>query len=181
MINSPRPTVVTVPGLDNSGPGHWQTLLEQSDPGVARFEPSSWDKPQLDDWLAALDRAVAAAADAPLLVAHSLGTLTVAHWAARSSVRVAGALLVAMPDPDDPPFEGFAPTFRNVPRTPLPFRSIVVASTTDPYDPAHVARGYAEAWGSEFVDAGDAGHLNIASGHGPWPLGTELINRLRAS
>jgi predicted alpha/beta hydrolase family esterase len=179
VIDSPRTTTVIVPGIDNSGPRHWQTLLEQDDPQSARLEPYSWTKPQLDDWLSALDRAVDDTPGPPVLVAHSLGTLLVAHWAAASSARVLGALLVAIPDPAAPEFPALAPTFRNPPTEELPFPSIVVASSDDPYDPAGAAREFAQAWGSRFVDAGPAGHINTRSGYGDWPLARTLIADLR--
>ncbi|MEV4347400.1 alpha/beta hydrolase [Actinoplanes sp. NPDC049596] len=178
MIDSPRITAVTVPGLDGSGPGHWQTLLD-ADPSFVRLQPASWSNPSLDDWLAALDRAVAVA-DHPVLVAHSLGTLTVAHWAARPDrPPVAGALLVAIPDPAGPAFPPAAASFREPPRTKLPFPSIVVASTNDPYDKSGAAAAYAEAWGSRFLDLGDVGHINPDAGYGEWPLAQTLIDSLR--
>src|SRR5262245_12003819 len=93
---------IILPGLGGSGEGHWQTLCRGSDPSAMAFQPSSWDQPKLDDWVAALDRAVASAADPALLVAHSLACLLVAHWAARGAVPIAGAFLVAVPDPDGP-------------------------------------------------------------------------------
>lgn len=178
MIAAPHLPAIVVPGIDGSGPGHWQTLLEADDPAATRFRPSSWTSPDLTDWLAALSTAVDRAGSAPLLVAHSLGTLLVAHWAAKSPARVAGALLVAVPDPDAPSFPAAASTFRDVPRAPLPFPSIVVASTNDPYDPSQAARGYAAAWGSRFVDLGEAGHINPTSGYGSWPLAAELLAEL---
>ncbi|MEU8819471.1 alpha/beta hydrolase [Actinoplanes sp. NPDC048796] len=179
MIDSPRTAAaVTVPGIDGSGPGHWQTLLD-ADPAFLRIQPASWSHPERDDWIAALDRAVAVA-DRPVLVAHSLGTLAVAHWAARPDLPpVAGALLVAIPDPAGPAFPATAGSFREPPLTPLPFPSIVVASTNDPYDPAGAAAGFAEAWGSRFLDLGDVGHINTDAGYGEWPLATTLIDSLR--
>lgn len=175
MIAVPPVPAIIVPGIDGSGPGHWQTLLEEGYPAATRFQPSSWASPDLTDWLAALSTAVDRAGAAPVLVAHSLGALLVAHWAAKSPARVAGALLVAIPDPDAPSFPAAAPTFRDVPRTPLPFPSIVVAGGDDPYDPSRAARGYAAAWGSRYLDLAGAGHVNPASGYGSWPLAAELL------
>ena len=34
-----------------------------------------------------------------------------------------------------------------------------------------LARTFADAWGATLVPAGDAGHIDAASGHGPWPEG----------
>jgi len=114
------------------------------------------------------------------LVAHSLGCVAVAHWAAdRYAARIAGALLVAPPwlsAPDTCPEElrGFLP----IPIGRLPFHSLLVASENDPYLPIEIAVRLARSWGSEFVNAGRQGHINIASGHGPWPAGERLLEGL---
>ena len=72
-------------------------------------------------------------------------------------------------------------TGRKIEYLSLPYRSIVVASTDDPYCPSRRAGAYARAWGSEFVRLPDAGHINVASGHGEWPLGLALLHSLMAS
>src|SRR3954463_13846786 len=92
--------IITLPGLGGSGETHWQTLWERADARVTRFQPASWDRPDLDDWEQSLERTVARCAAPPVLVAHSLACLLVAHWAARSRSAIAGACLVAVPDPD---------------------------------------------------------------------------------
>lgn len=127
--------IVILPGIGGSGESHWQTFWQKSDPSMVRFQPTDWDKPDLNDWLAALDRAIEEAAQAPILVAHSLACLLVAHWAARGPGRqVQGAFLVAVPDPDGPAFPAVeAASFRAVPETTLPFPALVVASSDDPY------------------------------------------------
>jgi predicted alpha/beta hydrolase family esterase len=88
-----------------------------------------------------------------------------------------------------PDFEGEnipeeARPFADVPTDPLPFPSLVVCSTTDPLVSVDRARGFAADWGSDFMLAGDAGHINAESGHGPWPEGLlmfgELMKRLKA-
>ncbi len=63
-------------------------------------------------------------------------------------------------------------TFGPYPRDPLPFPSVVIASRNDPYGAFEVAEDNAAAWGSLFIDAGESGHLNADSGHGPWPEGS---------
>jgi predicted alpha/beta hydrolase family esterase len=113
-------------------------------------------------------------------VAHSLGCAVVAHAAAaRPDLPVAAALLVAPADIDREHgasncLRGFAP----MPGAPLPFRSMVVASTNDPYMPAARARAFADDWGAEFVDAGALGHINVDAGFGPWPDGERMLRRL---
>ena len=107
--------VITLPGIDGSGPGHWQSLWEAADPTIRRFSPTSWSRPELHDWIDALETAVIAARTPPLLVAHSLSCLLVPSWAARSTRQAAGAVLVAPPDPLGPRFPAAADGFRRPP------------------------------------------------------------------
>jgi hypothetical protein len=170
--------VLIVPGIGNSGPQHWQSLWQAAHPSVRRVAQRDWNRPQCREWLEPLERAVAAAGPGAVLAAHSLGCLLVAHWAARTGRPVRGALLVAVPDPDGPSFpketQGFAP----LPLAPLPFASIVVASSDDPYGSVGHARHRAQAWGSRLVEIGPAGHINAASGLGDWPEGFALLQTL---
>ena len=57
------------------------------------------------------------------------------------------------------------------PRAPLGFPALLVASENDSWISVEQARSWADIWGAEFVNAGSAGHINVASGHGPWPEG----------
>jgi predicted alpha/beta hydrolase family esterase len=65
-----------------------------------------------------------------------------------------------------------------VPREKLPFRAILVASRNDPYTTFPQFERYADDWGAELFDAGEAGHLETASGYGPWPDGERLVEAL---
>lgn len=179
------PLVLTIPGLNNSGPAHWQTLWEHTRGDCARVELGMWSTPNRHSWVTKLGQAISKAPAPVILCAHSLGCLAVAWWAALEGQPygwpVAGALLVAPPDCDRPgigaSIGGFGPT----PRTPLPFPSIVVGSRDDPY--AHIDRAHSMAkfWGSHFVDVGDLGHINAESGVGPWLFGQRLLDRLVAA
>jgi predicted alpha/beta hydrolase family esterase len=119
---------ITLPGLGGSGDTHWQTIWERDDARFMRFQPASWDQPDLDDWEQSLERAVRSCATPPVLVAHSLACLLVAHWAARFPSSIAGAFLVAVPDPDGANFPMEAAAFKTVPDRALPFPSLVIAS-----------------------------------------------------
>jgi predicted alpha/beta hydrolase family esterase len=167
-----------VPGWGNSGPAHWQSLWEQQDPDHVRVQQDDWDNPDLAGWVARLDEAVAVCPEPPIIIAHSLGCTTVAHWVARTGgAPVHAALLVAPPDVDrldEPALFGF----RNVPRVKLPFPSLVVGSLTDHYMTASRAAEFAEAWGARYVNAGEEGHINVAAGRGPWPEGERLLKEL---
>jgi predicted alpha/beta hydrolase family esterase len=174
----PRRTVLVLPGYDNSGPGHWQTLWERAHPEYRRVQQRSWTEPVCDDWVAALDDAIVAAGHEVILVAHSLGCLAVAHHAVRHVRPVRGALLVAPPNADDPTFAPIVKGFRPIPRRPLPFPSIVVASDDDWFISIDDAGELARAWGSRFVRLEKAGHINADAGFGPWPEGERLLAEL---
>ena len=67
-----------------------------------------------------------------------------------------------------------------LPRMKLPFPSLVVMSHNDPLASPAAVRALAQDWGSELVELGPQGHLNPASGHGPWPQAKQLIEDLQA-
>ena len=188
--------IIIVPGWRDSGPGHWQTLWQEqlqtpwpaqwqapeapagaqaSAWSVERVVQDDWLTPQREAWVGALERLVLARPGPVVIVAHSLGCITTTHLGDAAASRVQGALLVA---PADPERRGVLADFAPVPYAPLPYRSILVASNTDPFCPVRLAGAYARAWGSEFVRLQDAGHINVESGHGHWPLGWGLLQSL---
>jgi predicted alpha/beta hydrolase family esterase len=176
-------TVLIIPGLSSSGPGHWQSFWEASHPEYQRVSQSDWERPFCADWVSNLDAAISAANHPVMLVAHSMGCIAVIHWAATTGdpdKRAAGALLVSPPDVEAETIPvgptGFAPC----PLVRLPFKSIVVASTNDPFATVERTKTFAGAWGSELVILESAGHINAASGHGPWPEGEQLLYKLMA-
>ena len=171
--------IITLPGLGGSGEAHWQTLWERTESRFTRFQPASWDRPDLADWEQALERAVARCARPPVLVAHSLACLLVAHWAARFPSAIAGALLVAVPDPDGDHFPAEAIAFKPVPDHALRFASLIIASTNDPYGTLDVTQRRARDWQSGLIVAGELGHINAASGLGDWPQGRALLDAFR--
>lgn len=168
--------IITLPGLGGSGETHWQTLWERTDARITRFQPASWDHPDLDDWEQSLERTIARCATPPVLVAHSLACLLVAHWAARTTTAIAGAFLVAVPDPDGANFPTEAASFRRVPDSALRFPSLIIASTADPYGAIEVTRRRAREWQSGLIVAGALGHINASSVLGDWPQGRALLD-----
>ncbi len=165
--------IVIVPGYCNSGPDHWQTRWAAKLSNARRVEQDDWVQPRRDAWVARLIETVGACTRPVVLVAHSLGVLTVVQAAAvLGGTAVRGAFLVALPDAEQPDFlPEIERTFAPISCDPLPFPSVLVASRTDPVCTWERAEHFARAWGSTVVDAGDAGHLNSESGHGPWPEG----------
>ena len=122
-----------------------------------------------------LDRAVGAAPKPPLLVAHSLACLLVAHWQQASTAPVAGAFLVAVPNPQSEAFPVEAASFADPPPSKFRFPSLIIASVNDTYGTIGYARGKASQWGSGIVEVGQLGHINEASGLGDWPQGKALL------
>lgn len=173
-------TVLILPGIGNSAPEHWQSFWGKSNPSFVRVQQRDWDHPVCSEWLAALETTVARVGANAVLVAHSLACVLVAHWAEKTNLRIKGALLVAIPNPDGPNFPTEAVGFSPLPRKPLTFPSIVVASTNDPYGSVEFARSAASAWGSRFVNIGPAGHINSKSGFGEWNEGFLLLEELAA-
>lgn len=174
-----QPLNLILPGYQNSGPDHWQSRWQQSQ-DFERVIQDDWDHPDRLAWVARLNQAVLDHADRPLvLVAHSLGCLTVAFWAAQHPLtQVRGALLVAPPDPNGPRFPATARHFDKPPLQWLPFPSVVVMSTNDPYAEPAFAEQCAQRWGSRLENLGACGHINHDSGLGDWPQGRRWLAAL---
>lgn len=165
--------ILIVPGLGGSGPDHWQTRWENKLSTARRVSQADWERPVLTHWIGNIAAAVQEAARPVLLVGHSLGVHAVAHAAPLLDAgKVRGAFLVAPPSVERLEEIGeIDRAFLNVPNGPLPFPSLLVASRNDPFADYRQAEDLAYAWGSAIVDAGEAGHINAESGHGPWPEG----------
>lgn len=171
-------TVLLVPGIGNSGPEHWQSYWEGRYSNVVRLQQRDWDNPVCSEWSNSLDSAIKSMGSPIVIAAHSLGCLLVANWLATSKHKIAGVLLVAVPNPDGPNFpsqaKGFTPLFRQAIACP----SIVVASTNDPYGNIDFAHQCANDWGSRFISIGLAGHINGASGLKEWEAGMGFLRSL---
>jgi len=179
--------LLIVPGYTNSGPDHWQTRWETKFSSARRVEQDDWHKPVVEDWTEKLLACVAQSQRPVVAVAHSLGCQTLVQAMGRMDVprreKLAGAFMVAPPDVENPAIKPKPlMTFGPYPRDPLPFPSVVVASRNDRFCSYEVAADMANAWGSLLIDAGESGHLNSNSGHGPWPEGLlvfgEFMKRL---
>ena len=180
-------TVVLVPGLRGHVEDHWQTRLAAAMPEARMVTPLGRTDAGLRARVTLLDQVVEQVAGPVILVAHSAGVLVTVHWAAQySPTRVVGALLATPPvlaaelPPEYPSIDELrAHGWLPIPREPLPFPSIVAASSNDPLGNPVRLRSLAAAWGSRVHDLGAVGHLNPASGYGEWPQALELIAELR--
>lgn len=171
--------VLILPGIGNSGPLHWQSRWERAHPGFVRVQQRDWDRPVCEEWVAMLEAAVKQAGPQVVLAAHSLGCLTIAHWASGPHSAIAGALLVAVPDPNGPNMPPDVTGYSQTPARPFPFPSTVVISADDSYGSPEHAKRLALAWGSRVVHIGARGHINADSGLGDWDEGYNLLEQLR--
>ncbi|MGO4683058.1 RBBP9/YdeN family alpha/beta hydrolase [Hyphomicrobium sp. 2TAF46] len=166
-------TTLIVPGLRSSGPTHWQTWLERRVSGSIRVTQRDWNDPHLPEWSARIRREIVHATGPIFIAAHSFGALAAVQAASDHAERITGALLVAPADPDNFGVAEFLPV------KPLGFPVVVVASRNDPWMAFDKARHWAGLWRADFVDLGEAGHINADAGFGPWPEGLALLERLR--
>lgn len=182
-MSKPVPHLIIHPGWQNSGPLHWQSRWQAqlAASGSSRVAQQDWDHPDLSAWVATLHAHILAHDGPLILAAHSLGCITLAHWAQRHpqhASRIRAALLVAPADVErnDAPSEiaGFAP----IPLTALPFAAAVVASDDDPFCALPRSRHFAEQWQVPLRVLHGAGHINAESGLGDWPDGLRLLTDL---
>jgi predicted alpha/beta hydrolase family esterase len=174
-----------VPGLRDHVDDHWQTLLAKMLPRARMVTPPGKLNVALYERVAAVEAEASATADPLVIVAHSAGSLIVTHWAQRTKRTVLGALLATPPDLEQPLPEGYptqadlrANGWLPMPDEPLPFPAIVAASRNDPLAAYDDVCARATRWGARVEDLGAVGHLNPASGFGPWPLAEALIDEL---
>ncbi|KQS08071.1 hypothetical protein ASG04_13085 [Curtobacterium sp. Leaf183] len=179
-MSRPRPWVI-VPGIWNSDPEHWQSRWQAERHETAvRIAPTSWSGPDPDDWARAIDRAVAATEGPPVLVAHSLGVIAAWRWLVdHDDGRVAGAFLVAPPDPAAPGFPAAAAGF-TLPERSVATPTLLVVSDDDPYCSTERATAMGDALGADVRRIGEHGHVNVASGVGDWPVGRGLLEDFTA-
>ena len=179
MKGCQMPTKLIIPGLNGSGEGHWQDHWLKDDPDAILVSQADWAKPDIVEWTEAVEMALARHPGS-ILVAHSLGAVIAAGLATRPSRHlIKGALLVAPCDMlRASSLHPGQVVSRSVPIARLTFPSVLVASRNDPYMAYEAAVRLAARLGSDLVDLGHAGHINVASGYGRWKRGYRLAARL---
>ena len=172
-----------VPGWQGSSDDHWQTHWQNSLPNSARVEQADWLTPRLEDWIAALAEAISSDNTPVILIAHSLGCITVAHWAQRAPAsqlsQVRGALLVAPADVERPACVPALRNFAPIPDQRLPFPCQIVSSDNDAAVSAARAMEFAQQWGAKIGIISGAGHINVKSGHQRWEQGFAYLYHLQ--
>ena len=181
-----NPTVLFVPGLRDHVEDHWQTHAQKKIPGAHSVAPLEHDKLSREARVEVLQSALSGIAGPVVLAAHSAGVMIVVHWAQKyRRADIVGALLAAPADVEAPMPAGYptvdqlaAAGWTPIPRQPLPFPSIVAASTNDPLCSLPRAESFARDWGSRFLDVGAVGHINPPAGVGEWKQGEDLIHEM---
>lgn len=180
--------IIIVHGYDGSGPGHWQRWLGEElrcrNTSVAMPELPDPQLPCKDRWVAELHRLVDSAPDPVTWVCHSLGCWALDHLIAeRGTGQMHAALLVAPPSPFllFEPVESFLPPPRRRDVwQPLAAESLVVGSDNDEFTSQSEFEQISDQLGLRFHFLPGAGHINIASGHGPWPFALEWLKKVGA-
>ena len=170
--------ILILPGLGNSEEEHWQTHWEKQF-GFERVEQRDWETPICSEWIQTIDAAIQKhGAENVILVGHSLACCTIVFWAKHYGRKIKGALLVAPSDTVAPSYPQGTTGFTPMPDFKLPFPSITIASSNDFYVTLARAETFAQAWGSDFVNIGAAGHINVDAGFGPWSEGLQYLRKL---
>ena len=169
--------ILMVPGTGR-GPDHWQTRWARKLSTARHVDPPAGESFAAAEWRAGLIAQAKAARRPVVLVGHDIGAIVAVQAAPHLAEVVRGAFLVAPPDLDIPYVPREARGLAPMPRDPLPFPSFLVASRTDPYAGLPFAEELARDWRSLLIDAGDAGHIDAGSRHGPWPEGLLVFSRL---
>ena len=177
MINT-----VFLAGYGNSKDGHWQKEWYKITNNSHWVEQPDWDNPDCNQWVASLDSLIQSLDGPILLVTHSLGGSTLLAWCKKHHTtlknnNIIGAFIVAPPDVDCDYFPQHITGYQNPSLMPLPFPSLLVASSDDPYASFERAAYFAQAWGCELINAGAIGHINLASGIEKWPEGKQLLTQ----
>lgn len=167
-----------VPGYGNSSSFHWQSLWQAQNPQFRRVIQRDWETPIRNEWVETLNECIATLNGEIVLAAHSLGCATVVHWANQHHRPIRAALLVAPADVEREEFQHLWPDFQPMPFYPLSFKSIVIASSDDPYVSLKRSRSFARSWGSDFLNIGCCGHIATADGFGEWKQGKEILNQI---
>ena len=168
---------IIVPGVGGSEYDHWQSWLQRQLMSCTRVEQKNWHKPVLTDWIQQFVKTVANI-HAPLqIVAHSFGCLTtIAALAQHPAIarRVKNLVLVAPANPNRFGEQGFARDSQYdyvdyFKRIEIAVPTTLLISENDPWLQFEDAKAWAKTWKIQPINLGAVGHINVASGFGPFP------------
>jgi predicted alpha/beta hydrolase family esterase len=166
--------LLVIPGLNDSGPAHWQSWLQgHFSRHAVRVEQDDWASADLARWSQRIELTLARHPHSRwVAVAHSFGCLALLRYLALGGEGVQSALLVAPADPEKFGVAG------NLPQSRLAVPSVLLASETDPWMTFESACTWSRVWGTQLISLGDVGHINTESGFGPLPQAKTLVEQM---
>ncbi|MEQ1093263.1 RBBP9/YdeN family alpha/beta hydrolase [Acinetobacter johnsonii] len=168
---------VIVPGVGGSEHDHWQSWLQRQLKSCSRVQQQDWNKPVLHTWVEQFVKTVQAIQEPIQIVAHSFGCLTTVAALAQHpelNQKIKNLVLVAPANPARFGDAGFARESQNdyqqyFHQLKLQVPTQMIISENDPWLNFQDALQLAKAWKIRPKNLGQVGHINVASGFGPFP------------
>ena len=168
---------VIVPGVGGSEHDHWQSWLQRQLKSCSRVQQQDWNKPVLHAWVEQFVKTVQAIQEPIQIVAHSFGCLTTVAALAQHpelNQKIKNLVLVAPANPARFGDTGFARESQNdyqqyFHQLKLQVPTQMIISENDPWLNFQDALQLAKAWKIRPKNLGQVGHINVASGFGPFP------------
>ena len=168
---------VIVPGVGGSEHDHWQSWLQRQLKSCSRVQQQDWNKPVLHEWIEQFVNTVQAIQEPIQIVAHSFGCLTTVAALAQHpelNQKIKNLVLVAPTNPARFGDDGFARESQNdyqqyFHQLKLQVPTQMIISENDPWLNFQDALQLAKAWKIRPKNLGQVGHINVASGFGPFP------------
>ena len=168
---------VIVPGVGGSEHDHWQSWLQRQLKSCSRVQQQDWNKPVLHEWIEQFFKTVQSIQEPIQIVAHSFGCLTTVAALAQHpelNQKIKNLVLVAPANPARFGDDGFARESQNdyqqyFHQLKLQVPTQMIISENDPWLNFQDALQLAKAWKIRPKNLGQVGHINVASGFGPFP------------
>lgn len=168
---------VIVPGVGGSEHDHWQSWLQRQLKSCSRVQQQDWNKPRLHEWIEQFIKTVQSIQEPIQIVAHSFGCLTTVAALAQHpelNQNIKNLVLVAPANPARFGDAGFARDSQNdyqqyFHQLKLQVPTQMIISENDPWLNFQDALQLAKAWKIRPKNLGQVGHINVASGFGPFP------------
>ena len=168
---------VIVPGVGGSEHDHWQSWLQRQLKSCSRVQQQDWNKPVLHEWIEQFVKTVKSIQEPIQIVAHSFGCLTTVAALAQHpelNQKIKNLVLVAPANPARFGDAGFARESQNdyqqyFHQLKLQVPTQMIISENDPWLNFQDALQLAKAWKIRPKNLGQVGHINVASGFGPFP------------
>ena len=168
---------IIVPGVGGSDYDHWQSWLQRQMLSCSRVQQHDWNHPVLNLWVNNFVDTVTKAQQPIQVIAHSFGCLTsvaALNEHPELNKKIKKLILVAPANPARFGEQGFARDSINdysayFHQLKLKVPCDMLISENDPWLNFEDAQQLAKAWNLRPHNLGQVGHINVASGFGPFP------------